>query len=561
MARFVFVIMLVLGGTLVSAQSMQQAEVNLLDFWRNGMSEVMASPSRFSSKRIEPNLQKLARIVIVAENKYRKIPKDSSYWHMLEHVISVLQEKKFIVAKSFVQFQLSKMLYRNSRATDAIELILQCKEVLKTERQKKAFPHLGSFYAYLGEIYIDNGEPQLALSSLHKATEFSFCSLLDKYYCWGNIGLTYFELDKTGQALNASFKALEIIRQIGDSTEAASMLGNIGTIYLKQGDYNNALIYLGHDYSRSVESKNWKSAASVQIMKSKAFLHLGQYDHARSALKAADSINDFCKCSTIGAKKEYYEQLSKLNSKTGDWHSYIVSNDSFIYYSNKLNSHIRANNSNYSGAELKVATEIHETKMLLFASEQKRQVLIRNLIIAACILVLVVVIFILSNQRLARRSEKRMYELNLSNSKKQLDSYLENIRNKNRMLTELQLQLEDNIIQQKNETSATLLREGDIELAAKLEKASLITEEAWQEFTALVEQVHQHFFIKLNLTFPNLTPAEIRLATLIKLKFSLKESAVMLGISSDSIKKARYRLKKKLGEGDEVSLDEIIYKI
>lgn len=560
MVRVVFVIaLLFFACPLVNAQAMEQAEINLLDFWRHNSSGEL--PLGKSYAELEPDLMKLANLVVIAQNNFRKIPSDSSNWHKLEDIIPVLQEKKFFVAKAYVQFQMSKMFYRNNKATDAIELILQCKEILNTKKKEEAFPHLGSFYAFLGEIYIDNGEPLHALNSFKMATKFTFCSLRDEYYCWGNIGLTYFELDKTKEALTASFKALDIIRQIGDSTEAASMLGNIGTIYLKQGDYNSALVYLEYDYAKSMASKNWKSASAVQIMRSKAFFHLEQYDNARSTLKIADSIAGFCNCSTIGARKEYYERLSKLNSKTGDLPTYVASNDSFIYYSDKLNNHIRKNISNFSGAELKVATKIHETKMLLFESEKKRQVLIRNLIIAACILVLLVVVFILSNQRLARKSEKRMYELNLSNSKKQLDAYLENIRNKNSMLNDLQQQLENNIIQQKKESSADLFRESDIELAAKLEKASLITEESWLEFTELVEQVHRHFFIKLNLAFPNLTPAEIRLATLIKLKFSLKESAVMLGISSDSIKKARYRLKKKLGEGEEESIDEIIHNI
>lgn len=561
MLKVVLVFILCFGANLGNAQSMERAEIDLLDFWRNTFSETPGSPIRISSQSVEPSLLKLANLVVVAENNFRKASTDSSYWHNLEHVISALQEKKFIIAKAFVQFQLSKMLYPNNRAVDAIELILQCKEVLKTEKQKKAFPHLGSFYAFLGQIYIDNREQLLALSAFNSATKFSFCSSLDKYYCWGNIGLTYFELDKTKEALNASFKALEIIRQTGDSTESASMQGNIGTIYLKQGDYDNALSYLARDYSQSVASQNWRSAAAVQIMRSKAFLSLAQYDHARSALKTADSIYDFCKCSIIGAKKEYYEQLSKLSSKTSDLSAYIINNDSFIYYSSKFNDNIRKNVSDFSGAELKVATKIHETKMLLFASEQKRQVLIRNLIIVVCVLLLLVVMFVLSNQRQARKSEKRLYELNLNNSKKQLGSYLENIRNKNRILADLQQQLKDNIIPQTNETSASLQKERDIEFAAKLEKASLITEESWQEFTALVEQVHQHFFIKLNLAFPNLTPAEIRLATLIKLKFSIKDSAIMLGISSDSIKKARYRLKKKVAEGNELSIEEIIHMI
>jgi len=43
-----------------------------------------------------------------------------------------------------------------------------------------------------------------------------------------------------------------------------------------------------------------------------------------------------------------------------------------------------------------------------------------------------------------------------------------------------------------------------------------------------------------------LTPNELRLSALIKLNLTIKEIAAIMGISPDSIKTARYRLRKKL---------------
>src|SRR5690606_33304555 len=104
---------------------------------------------------------------------------------------------------------------------------------------------------------------------------------------------------------------------------------------------------------------------AVQIMKAKSYLQLGNHDSAGIALAIADSIARYCHCSSYGAKKEYYEQLSKWYSKKGNWPEYVQSIDSFIHYSNKLNSEGRTTISNFLGTELKVASNMHAAKMQL----------------------------------------------------------------------------------------------------------------------------------------------------------------------------------------------------
>ncbi|HEY8938181.1 MAG TPA: hypothetical protein VIM65_23325, partial [Cyclobacteriaceae bacterium] len=52
-----------------------------------------------------------------------------------------------------------------------------------------------------------------------------------------------------------------------------------------------------------------------------------------------------------------------------------------------------------------------------------------------------------------------------------------------------------------------------------------------------------------------------RLSALIKLNLSIKEMASMLGISPESVKKSRYRLKRKLGLTENDVLEEFIEKL
>ncbi len=76
----------------------------------------------------------------------------------------------------------------------------------------------------------------------------------------------------------------------------------------------------------------------------------------------------------------------------------------------------------------------------------------------------------------------------------------------------------------------------------------------WNNFKLYFENVHREFFIRLNQDFPDLTPNELKLAALIRLNLNIKESALILGISPESVKTARYRLRKKLNLEQETSI-------
>jgi len=70
--------------------------------------------------------------------------------------------------------------------------------------------------------------------------------------------------------------------------------------------------------------------------------------------------------------------------------------------------------------------------------------------------------------------------------------------------------------------------------------------EAWKNFEVYFNNVHPNFFSNLLSKFPDLTPAEIKLASLIHLQLSTKEISSIIFISADSVKTARNRLRKKL---------------
>ena len=82
------------------------------------------------------------------------------------------------------------------------------------------------------------------------------------------------------------------------------------------------------------------------------------------------------------------------------------------------------------------------------------------------------------------------------------------------------------------------------------------SEGEWEEFLQTFTQVHRTFLSDLQQTYGKLTKNELRLACLLKMNLSSKEISQMLNVSAEGVKKARYRLRKKLKLTPEEDLNE-----
>ena len=72
-------------------------------------------------------------------------------------------------------------------------------------------------------------------------------------------------------------------------------------------------------------------------------------------------------------------------------------------------------------------------------------------------------------------------------------------------------------------------------------------DEEWEEFLNYFKEIHPDFISKLMINSEQkLSPTEIRLAMLLRLNLSSKEIASILRITPDSVRVARYRLRRKL---------------
>ena len=90
---------------------------------------------------------------------------------------------------------------------------------------------------------------------------------------------------------------------------------------------------------------------------------------------------------------------------------------------------------------------------------------------------------------------------------------------------------------------------------------AVINAESKKDFDLHFVQMHPDFYQKLLADFPKLTQNELRLCAFIKSNLSIKEIASINGLSAESVKTARKRLRKSLNlTGEDISLLEFLSK-
>jgi CHASE3 domain sensor protein len=139
----------------------------------------------------------------------------------------------------------------------------------------------------------------------------------------------------------------------------------------------------------------------------------------------------------------------------------------------------------------------------------------------------------------------------IASKKRQLELYSQNMLEK----CELILQLSDELESLKQTFTANQMQ---VKNFNKVLNSTILTDDDWEQFKRTFEEVYPDFFASLRLRFPEITNAELRLSALIKMNLSLKEAANCLGISAESVKKSRYRLKKKIAIAEDDSLEGFI---
>lgn len=160
--------------------------------------------------------------------------------------------------------------------------------------------------------------------------------------------------------------------------------------------------------------------------------------------------------------------------------------------------------------------------------------------------------------RTRHKAEKQLIRRNKELEIQKAEELLE-LKNKELAVSALQLVEKDEFLRDlKNKLKGSNGNFQDAEVKKVLRSISMKNLNNWEEFKLRFTAVNEKFYNKVTKEYPKLSQADQKICALIKLNFSSKEMARLLGISVESVHTTRYRLRKKMGLDRSVNLEDFI---
>ncbi|MEL6811739.1 MAG: tetratricopeptide repeat protein [Bacteroidota bacterium] len=380
--------------------------------------------------------------------------------------------------------------------------------------QAQAANDIGNAYIYL-ENYSEASKYLTESIALAKETNFSDIHGTSLT----NLGKVRKEQKLYDEAISLINKALKIHRETGSQDKCAEALIELGKTYAAFEQPNKAIRYLSEAISISSEIEANKTLANAYKNRSKSFEAIGNFKIALNDFKEFSRLND----SIYNIRKS--QQMEELRT---------------IYDIERKEKEI----------------ELQKSDIQLLQEKDRANTLRNTLLISGLIgmVLLFSLVYYGVRQKIKRTQlEKEKLDQDLQFKSKELTTHALHLAQKNEVLENLK-------------TKAKQLKDGKqdkngYQLLIQTINFDQQHDKGWDNFIRYFENVHADFNKKAQSAYPNITAGDLRLMALLKMNLSSKEIANILSISPDGIKKARQRLRKKLGLTPEDSLEVTVMSI
>ncbi len=374
-------------------------------------------------------------------------------------------------------------------------------------------------YTKIGSLYLAQNKPDYAkvhlenAMAIHTETDFTY----GKAEVHNRMGIMYLNQDELEQAFYHISKSINLGRSLNDKEGLTSNLLYFGKLLLKDKQYK-------HAYDHVMLSLN--SAKDNGLKRYELLAYEALKDVKIAEGKADEAI-------------EYYDK-------------YIILKDS-IFDSDKAMQ--------VAALEFENQLETNKKELeLLIEKQEKNRLFQWVLSLGLLVLLISGSIFYISYKRQAKQrkliadSNAELAETALENSKLKQQELQQKLDYRNRELTSYTL----NFVQ-KSELFQLLKEKVDalkeatpkqhdkiVQDLNRLIKQNTNIDRDWEDFKRFFEEVHSGFIKILKEKHPDLSSNDLKLCALTRLNLNIKESAAILGITPESVKTARYRLRKKL---------------
>lgn len=375
--------------------------------------------------------------------------------------------------------------------------------------------------------------------------------------CMNTVALGYHRQQKYDSALIFYNQALQLAAKANDTAWSSVwkgiVSGNIGQIFYAQRKYDTAYALLKLDYTISKKAGYYDNAANSLQWAARTDLARGNKEAALAEVREAFQLLKLWPDENY-LRNTYYTATQIFRQ--------IGFNDSAFFYNNlysTLNDSLEklVATSNLAISTTRLNDERNKYNIISLQREKHAQIQQRNLIIAAIIFIAAIALLIINRQRLKLKYRQKLLEQDklrveqeMESARMQLQMFTQNIVEKTNLIEKLEQQVK-----------ANKYSSDEYQLIEELSDQTILTEDDWLKFKILFEKTHIGFFTKLKQQVNDITLAEQRMAALTRLHLTTKQMAAILGISSNSVIKAKQRLRQRFNVQTDVHVEEFLSKL
>jgi len=385
---------------------------------------------------------------------------------------------------------------------------------------------------------------------------------------FNTIGQSYYKLKLPDSAHYYFCQSLHLLDSLPGTFKTDVWKGinhtGIGLLYYDKADFDSANQFFTLAYTESKDfTRDLHPAIDAATWLGKTYLAQEQFDSARIYIdKAFQLLSAYradlglfkarCRENLLQAKAELYNRLGNR--------------DSFYIYTQRYNSlHDSLERvallSSDKIVQLRISNEADHLKLQQLSADKKQAELIRNFIIAFIILLSLTALLTINRQRqkAAHKLQFAQQQKQLAEAKmamadaekkaamEQLELFTQNLIEKTRRIGQLEEQAQQHEQQAEEE-----------QWKDQLSQQFILTDDDWLKFKTLFEKGYPGFLARLKEAASEVTAAEQRMAALSRLQLTTKQMASVLGISPNSVVKAKQRLRQRLNIPADADLEEFM---
>jgi hypothetical protein len=309
--------------------------------------------------------------------------------------------------------------------------------------------------------------------------------------------------------------------------------GGIGKAYLLKKKYDEGYTLLTKNLKSSTNFKQWNDVADV--LNSLAKIDQKRHNISLALSRYRQAYHYSVQSSNLPTLITAAEGVSSCFAKQEKYDSAYIYHKKYMHWKELVDNNLNQSRLAITKAQLdfeKMQKNLQQSQTNLLNLKR-----IRNAILIGIVLLTAIALLLYNRKRLRMslqneqlKKARHKSETERIFAQKQIDQFINNIAEKNKLIKQLQNKMVDT---------------DNLEVNAALSDFVILTEEDWQQFKVNFETINPNYLKRLKQKMPQITQGEQRIILLAKLGFNTKKMANATGVSPETIRSVSSRLRKK----------------